>query len=200
MRIVHYIFAIGLGLPSAAFSQSDEKLGFVSGIHTPGFIKYAEIKVHDGVTDNCWTNSNSIGSRTRLLLEQNDIETIDGIAFHDMSAPVVYVSAFGFKNGSLCVVSAEFSVYSQGNSYWDASQRGGKEWFVAQFNEIHSSQYLFTGPGAVNDEISDWFDGQASEFIANVLSARRNPDVQSFMADFPKLFGRPATISNTEND
>ncbi len=197
MKAANYLLAIGLALPSPALTQSDAGFEFLDRDQTLGFVTFAEIALNDDVTGGCWTNADSIRARIRLLFEQNDIETIDNISFNSMSAPFVSVSAFGFKNGSLCIVSAEFSVLARGTSYWDASERDGNYWLVAHVNQMYSSQHLFSGPNPVNDDISDWFEGQASNFLASVLASRRDPYVREFKTEFPTLFEKPEIESDS---
>lgn len=146
-----------------------------------GLIHGVKLDVIDGVTGNCWTNANSIRSKLQLLFERNDIRVlVDDEKLQSMNleasrsgeptlaAANVFVNTVGFRSGLTCAVAARFSV------------RGGLLVHYPRFNEIFFVEVLFFQRGAIytsgtntNSQLSDFFEGAASEFVAKIISGRR---------------------------
>ncbi|WP_306113280.1 MULTISPECIES: hypothetical protein [unclassified Roseovarius] len=151
-----------------------------------GLIKHGKLAVFDQVTDNCWTNSSSIQSKIHLIFEQNNISVIDyQPAFYNYQTVYAVISAFGYrtKNG-LCAVSANFGV----NTYVSMTLGGwqGRQTFSTEYNAtLFQGSYLATSGGNVNDQLDDFLVGEASKFVASVLSSRRDSKVGQYWETYP---------------
>lgn len=165
---------------------------YLSSSSMPALITSATLDVSDGVTDNCWTNSEVVKSKIYLLLEQNEIFVPDyDVAFYNPQTVSILLSAFGFRTGSgVCAVSAEFSVDTKIYQSWGGG--GGKqEYSIPYVASIYSRASVFTNSANVNDQILNLFDGAASEFAAKVISARRSPEIRQYRSQYPVSNERP---------
>lgn len=185
-------------ISGAAYSQ-DSVPNYIEFGDELGIIKNIHLVVHDEVSDSCWTNSSSILSRVRLIFEQSDIATSDErFAFFGGAAVGGELVAFGHRTASgICVVSAEFKIMTQ------IYQRvGGFEgrpvYYFGYWSTIHSSKYVVSSSVNVNGQLTDFFEGAASEVVADIISARREDDIKSFFSDFPNYGADPMTSSEFE--
>ena len=146
-----------------------------------GLIHGVKLEVIDGVTGNCWTNANSIRSKLHLLFERNDIRVlVDDEKLQAMNleaarsgeptlaAANVFVNTVGLRSGLTCAVAARFSV------------RGGLLVHYPRANEYFIVDALLFQKGAIytsgtntNSQLSDFFEGAGSEFVAKTISGRR---------------------------
>ena len=171
-----------LTLAEAARADADRSLSQSEAL---GLISIVNIDVSDDVSDGCWTNVSTVEAKMRLLFEQNDIEVEkDSLAFLMPAARSVSLSALGFRNGMGCVVSAAFEV-----RHWTSSDVGGyeelPEFSVSGLVVSYSRQYVGTNSSNMNQQLLDFFDATATNFVADILSARRSDVVRLFKNTYP---------------
>jgi hypothetical protein len=156
----------------------DDKLGFVRNVH---------INLVDNVSDNCWTNATAIRSRMRLLFEQNEIAVHEEpFAFPDPMSVHVTLQAIGYRveGSDLCAVSSVMSVSHAGFDVRGGAE--GRQTFSLPFESNLSLQFgVNTSSSNVNEALSDFFEGTLSDFVADVISARRSENVRHFFDLYP---------------
>lgn len=150
-----------------------------------GLIENSTLTVFDNVVDNCWTNSSAIRSKVHLIFEQNDIRVLDyKPAFFSFDTVSTELSAVGFKISGGCAVSAEFRV--QTGIYSDLGGANGRQVHVFRYRaRIFDRASIFSNGGNTNSQLTDFFEGAASEFVAKTLSARRDQGLQEYMQEYP---------------
>lgn len=157
---------------------------------TLGYVRYAVLDVQDKVTGNCWTNVDLVKSKIKLLLEQNDVAVVEEIANSDFTRPSIAFNVMGWKAGGVCVASAEFSVTT-----WDYMLRRTKGnetvWLFDAYNTLFSRGYLMTNGGNVNSSVAEFAETSTSEFLADVIAGRRDPNVNAFFEQFPHNLETP---------
>lgn len=192
------LFQLVLGMPQLARAQDAPK--FLEYGLELGLIRNSYLFSSDQVSDNCWTNMSSIEAKIRLLLERNEIPVFrEPFAFYNSFNVQVKLVAFGFRTGDgLCVVSSALSV-STGLSE-DINYSGQGPGIIADYSvAIFQRSAIFTSGFNVNEQLDGWFEGVVSEFIADIISARRSDEIQEYFERFP-TFGRdPLTQSQFDD-
>lgn len=160
----------------------------------PGIIHHSQLILEDDVSDRCWTNAETISSKVRLLFEQNEISVLaEAPAYYSGSIVMTTMSALGFRaENGLCAVSAYFSVNSV-VSQTLGGENDINEYHVTYLSEIFRKSSIFVASRNSDQQLADFFEGHSSEFVANVVSSRRDPIVARFMSDFPQLASAPMT-------
>ena len=187
------LFATLLTLSGPATAENQKVVWFDVA---PGLIKHVEVHVDDEVKDGCWTNVSLVRSKVRLLLEQNDIRLVDDMSRSSLAHPRVNISANGFRNGGFCAARISFDVEMV--SYQYLEEYSGQEWFVFHTGTIWTKSTVASGSDKLNDVIDEFFEASANAFVADVLSARRDPVVQEFFEAFPILAEKPQTKAEEE--
>lgn len=184
---------------SGPFALADTLPTNIYGNDSLGAVRYVRVVTDDQVKDGCWTNIRSVEAKVRLILEQSDIATLsENQAYPSPVAPVLYVSAFGFRSGNLCVVHTSLeAVYSSYSSLGDSNQ-GATFKFVNPATNFSSSA-MYTNSNNVNAQVLDFYETSTSEYAASVLSARRNEDVRHFFELNPFFYGEPISESELQD-
>jgi hypothetical protein len=140
-----------------------------------GLLESAVLIITDQVAGECWTNVDSVEKSIRRKLEQSGIAVKDqfpeGIDNYQITYAFIHAHAFGGLRSGLCHAGVSFDVKRR----------------VLVKNHpvvIDTTLYLFK-KGAVifhsaslNSLISDAMSKLVAEFTADVLRARRDPEVQ----------------------
>ncbi len=166
-----------------------------------GLIRFTELTVRDDVSGGCWTNSAYITSKVKLLLEQNDVAVLEYEPL--FLGPVVVnteISAFGFRddNGT-CAVHAKLQVYSHSYEEFGDISHDESSYVMPRRVSLFSGGALFVNSNKVNEQLSEFIEGQAAEFLSGVLSGRRDSIVQEFFVDFPAWLDKPISSEELNN-
>jgi len=176
-----------IAFASSALAQSNDSF-YVSRSKALGFIRFAELEVADQVTDNCWTNVSAIRAKTRLLLEQNGIAVVDlsGIA-SNFVRPYILLNVVGFSTANGCAGYANIEVYY----FASDAYAGGGGLNLRVFSRPFYRGTLFTSGQNLNDQLDEFFEGAASELLAEAIAARRDPKVDEFFEEYNFLTKLP---------
>ena len=167
----------------------------LKGTEPMGLVRHSTLTTDDQVTDNCWTNADSIRSKIFLIFSQNDIFVPDYVpAYFNSGTVVASISANGFRTGSgICAVSATFSVYTKTVQNLGGAD-GRQEYAVEYLSSIYDNGMIATNSTNVNSALDDFFIGAASEFAAKVITARKSENVTDFFQDYPPQDATPMSV------
>ena len=157
-----------------------------------GFVNFSTFQIDDDVTDACWTNSKTIQSLVRLSFEQNDVPILDyKPAWYATNVVHTELEAIGFRTSSSnCAVHAAFKVATRVNARFGGAE--GRPLFSASYvASVFERSAIFTNSRNVNEQLRDFFEGASSEFLALVLSSRRDKNVISFKSAYPHFANKP---------
>lgn len=202
MKLMSLVALSGVFFPAilVAQEQSQSRIPVYMEKGTEfGLVQSSKIEISDSVTDNCWTNASTVRSRVYLIFEQNGLFVPDyEPAFFGAQNVLTGLSAFGFRLGNgVCAVSASFEVRTR-----ISTRRGGaegKQEFSFEYTaELFERSSIFSNGGNTNDQLKDFFEGAASEFVAKVLSARRSKELSLYHAIYPRSETPPMSVEEWE--
>lgn len=182
-------------LAAQSSAQEDAFPTYLPWGSVAGLTQNIKLHLNDDVDGNCWTNASSIRSSAFLMFEQNDIFVPDyEPAFIGFNTPQATISAFGFRTGNgLCAVTATFTVQYRSSEVLGGAD--GKERFSFPTTvNVFENAAIFTNSSNVNEQLTDFFQGQVSEFIARSISSRRNDDFSRYFELYPPSDERPMSI------
>lgn len=192
------LFSLIMTLP--LFADEPENTVYLNFGDELGLIENSTLTILDDVDDNCWTNGSTIRSKTHLLFEQNDIYVPDfQPAFFGFRTVSATISAYGSRTtDGLCIVSASFAVKT--STYPTiGGNRGSVEFNFSTTATLSSNDVLLWSGRNVNDQIADFYDGEASKFLAKAIAARRRETVVKFNAAYPTNGKPPMSQKEWEN-
>lgn len=180
---------------AAGWAQTENNPIHLSGEDASGLVRYTRLFTTDEVDGDCWTNSNSVESKIRLLFEQNDVQVLDYTpAFLNAVTVSTNASAFGFRaNSGLCVVSARLQVQTYVYPTYGGYE-GGQEYSTEYQAILHHQASVFSSGSNVNAQLTDFFEGAAASFMADVLSARRSGKVRGYFDTYPAALNEPMSL------
>lgn len=177
-------------LPFAASAQSDAP-EWIGREKVMGLVRHAHLEISDQVIDGCWTSPTNASAKVRLLLEQNGVAVQDfRPAFYDVFNPVVLLTANGYRTASNCVASARFAVFYFADSGY-GGHSGSQEYRVNGLVVIDEASSVFTNGGSLDQQLGEFFEAAASEFLADVISARRDHRISDFFSIYPQFVEEP---------
>lgn len=146
-----------------------------------GLVSRVDLVVDDQVSDGCWTNSSTVKSKVQLIFEQSNIP-VQEYALHLVWQPQVTLFALGGRSGNgMCAVTASLQVYA-----WSAARLPTfeSELLTTVTLASFSDTGIFTNSSNANGQLTDFFEGAASELAANIISARRSAGAKAFRGEF----------------
>jgi hypothetical protein len=151
-----------------------------------GLIRHTVLHVGDNVEGNCWTNSDSIRAKVYLIFEKAGILVIDyEPAFYNFMTVRTRLEAFGFRTSTgTCAVSAAFNVQAPVHPTIGGYQ-GKPEFLTGYTAELFDRQSIFTSGTKVNAQLSDYFEGMASEFAAKIIASKRSRNIEKYFSTYP---------------
>lgn len=106
-------------------------------------------------------------------------------AFNNWQTPRVVLAALGGRSGNgQCYVSGRFLVYFQ-SSITLGGTNGGQEFRFPTLATVFETDAVFLNSGNANDQLGDFLNGAASEYLARVISSRRSEQFEAYLEAYP---------------
>ncbi|PJE29822.1 hypothetical protein CVM39_07940 [Pseudooceanicola antarcticus] len=173
---------------SASGEQGDT---FLPSQARVGIVDFAYLEVSDQVSDNCWTNSDTIRAKSRLSFEREGIPVLGyDPAFFGTRVVFAKVTAFGFRTSGVCAVSARFSVSAPVDNRWVSSETG-EGYYLDYWATVFERNSIFSNGTNVNQQLAEFYEAAVSDFVSDWISANRTEEVRRFRQNFPKQDGMP---------
>jgi hypothetical protein len=196
--------ALLLGNVAAGFvlitgSSSAQDTTFVGSEITPGFVRFAELIVSDQVDGRCWTNPSEVKAAARLIFEREDIAVLaERPAFYSPAAIQFQIGAVGYRQGNgVCATSVLVEAGRPVQEKWGGVNETAT-FYISWWAEIVQQHAIFSSGENNDQQISDYAEEVLTDFLADILSARRSNNIASFMHEFPHLIKPPMSASEFE--
>jgi 2-oxo-4-hydroxy-4-carboxy--5-ureidoimidazoline (OHCU) decarboxylase len=86
---------------------------------------------------------------------------------------------------------AEFTVFYYSSNEFGSVGRTERQYFVHSIGTAFEQTSVFLSSKSFDEQLEGFFTAATSEFVSDVISARREPIVSQFFQDIPALAERP---------
>jgi hypothetical protein len=152
------------------------------------------------VEGGCWTNVDKLKSKTKIMLERNNISTLDERPANiSIINPVLAIVGSGYRlDSGECVVVGIFDVYAEERSQYGGAS-GTDRHLISTKAIVFRKTRIMSSKKNINETFLDFVEQAASEFSRQVRWNRSHPNVENLKEQIPRLFYPPISQREMEN-